>query len=343
MSSLVSICIPNYNGEKYLRESLESALAQTYRNTEILVVDNGSTDESIAIANEYARSDRRIRVVQNEKNLGPVPNFNRCIALGRGEWIKFLFHDDLLEPECIEKMLAANTHGKLMVVCDREVIYDETSHDQSNLANFIHCNNMATTFSGVTNISPESFCDALLKKWMVNFIGEPVAVLLHRSVFPKYGVFNQDLIQLADLEYWARIASHEGILYIPEKLARFRLHTQAGTARNHVSKKFRMTIDEVICCHNFAFLPIYESVRARAAQMGPPIHLQQILASLLQIARKSDQEQLSPEGKRTSELAEITKNYPLLPRIKKIPLSCTASYYTWKIRNLFSTAGHYAA
>jgi glycosyltransferase involved in cell wall biosynthesis len=342
MNSLVSICIPNYNGEKYLRESLDSALAQTYQNTEILVVDNGSTDESANITAEYARKDPRVRLVQNEKNFGAVQNFNRCVSLGRGEWIKFLFHDDILEPECIEKMIKANSRGMLMVVCDRDVIFDEASIDHKNLSDFIKSNNMFTTFSGLTSILPEMFCDALLKKWMVNFIGEPVAVLLHRSVFPKYGIFNQDLIQLTDLEYWARIGSNEGVLYIPEKLARFRLHPQAGTALNHVSRKFRMAMDEVICCHNYAFLPEYRKLRVYASQTGPPTNLQQILASLLKGVRKANKYIHTPDGRKNNELLEMTRNYPLLSCVKKIPLSFTYMYYKWKIRNLYRKVDQYA-
>ena len=87
---LVSVCVPTYNGARFLRQCLDSALAQSWRDLEILVVDDGSTDESVAIARDYARRDDRVRVAVNAANLGLVENWNRCVALARGRWINFI-------------------------------------------------------------------------------------------------------------------------------------------------------------------------------------------------------------------------------------------------------------
>ncbi|OLP18624.1 hypothetical protein BST81_10085 [Leptolyngbya sp. 'hensonii'] len=98
---LVSIGIPVYNREKLVRQAIESALAQTYSNLEIIVVDNCSTDNTHGVIQEYSRMDHRVRCYRNEQNLGPVPNWYRCLELSQGEYFKILFSDDWLEPTAI--------------------------------------------------------------------------------------------------------------------------------------------------------------------------------------------------------------------------------------------------
>src|SRR4029453_18243392 len=107
MKPLVSICIPTYNGAAYLGPSLDSALSQTTSGLEVLSVDDCSSDDSLDIAQRYARMDSRIRVSSNTANLGLVGNWNRCAQLAQGEWVKFLFQDDLIVPDCLARLLAA--------------------------------------------------------------------------------------------------------------------------------------------------------------------------------------------------------------------------------------------
>ena len=83
----VSICVPTFNGEPHLRAYIASALAQTFPDFELLVVDDHSTDRSVAIAEEFASKDQRVRVVTSTSNAGMVQNWNRAIGLARGEWI----------------------------------------------------------------------------------------------------------------------------------------------------------------------------------------------------------------------------------------------------------------
>src|SRR5438552_8302595 len=121
MRPQVSVCIPTYNGAAYLTDCLDSVVSQTYSSFEVLVVDDCSADASAEIARTYARRDSRIRVFVNETNLGLVGNWNRCVQLARNEWIKFVFQDDLIRPECLERMLAvAVESGKPIVSCARE-------------------------------------------------------------------------------------------------------------------------------------------------------------------------------------------------------------------------------
>lgn len=99
-SPLISVCIPVYNGDNYIRESIDSVLNQTEKKFELLVVDNCSMDQTLNIVAEY--DDPRIRVFINKWNLGIVPNFNRCIELAKGEFMVLLPHDDVLLPTALE-------------------------------------------------------------------------------------------------------------------------------------------------------------------------------------------------------------------------------------------------
>ncbi len=101
----VSVLIPVFNRESYVAECIESALNQTYRNIEIIVVDNCSSDETWRICKEYESIDSRIKVYRNPINIGPVGNWLRCAEIASGEYSKILFSDDKLHPECVELML----------------------------------------------------------------------------------------------------------------------------------------------------------------------------------------------------------------------------------------------
>jgi len=102
---LVSILIPVYNRENMVATALSSAIAQTYPNIEIIVVDNCSTDRTYEVVQEYARRDQRIRCFRNDENVGPVRNWKKCLKYSRGEYVKILFSDDWLEPDAIERLL----------------------------------------------------------------------------------------------------------------------------------------------------------------------------------------------------------------------------------------------
>jgi glycosyltransferase involved in cell wall biosynthesis len=104
-SPLVSILIPVYNRENFIGECIESALAQTYTNIEVVVVDNASTDGTWTICQQFAEKDQRVRVFRNDTNIGPVRNWLACVAQARGEFIKILWSDDLISPEFLSKLL----------------------------------------------------------------------------------------------------------------------------------------------------------------------------------------------------------------------------------------------
>ena len=100
---LVSVCIPAYNSAVYLKRTMESVLCQTYRNIELVVVDDCSKDNTLEVAE--ALKDPRIRIVKNEKNLGMTGNWNKCLAEAKGDYIKLICADDILYEDSIKKEL----------------------------------------------------------------------------------------------------------------------------------------------------------------------------------------------------------------------------------------------
>ena len=103
----VSVCIPTYNYSRFLPEAIESVLDQRYGNYELIIIDDCSRDDSSAIIEKYSRLDGRIAYHINESNKGMVNNWNLCLQSARGDYIKFLFGDDVMSSErLLEKMVA---------------------------------------------------------------------------------------------------------------------------------------------------------------------------------------------------------------------------------------------
>jgi glycosyltransferase involved in cell wall biosynthesis len=103
----VSIGLPVYNAEKYLEEALDSIVAQTYTDFELIISDNASTDRTQEICLKYAQKDPRIRYYRNEKNLGGAPNYNYTFQLAKGEYFKWAAYDDNLAPEFLSRCVEA--------------------------------------------------------------------------------------------------------------------------------------------------------------------------------------------------------------------------------------------
>jgi glycosyltransferase involved in cell wall biosynthesis len=325
MAPLVSICVPMYNGAAHLAECLESALAQTFHDTEIVLVDDASTDNTLEIAEAFVRRDSRVRLYRNPKNLGLVANWGKCVNLANGEWIKFLFQDDLLEPICVERMMNA-THGRVsLVVCRRALLFrrEESENRKIYWETFITKNCLPQHFPGCSFIGPDQFAMHMAQSPLTNCIGEPTATLLHRSVFTDFGSFNSHLIQLVDWEYCARIAVQKGLSYIDDKLATFRVHNLSATAFNKVHRKYHANVlDPLIILHELAYSPFYATVRAAADRHKPPINLLHRLVATARDARSLAHDQtgnsIAPDDHALAEWRHVVRYYP---RVTSLPAS----------------------
>lgn len=113
----VSIGLPVYNGEKYLREAIESILAQTFTDFELIISDNASTDNTEMICREYESKDSRVRYYRNEKNIGGSNNHNRVFELSRGKYFHWFSDDDLYAPEFLEKSVKVLDENSSISLC----------------------------------------------------------------------------------------------------------------------------------------------------------------------------------------------------------------------------------
>jgi glycosyltransferase involved in cell wall biosynthesis len=318
---LVSICVPTYNGSRFIRQCLDSVIGQTFGDKEILVVDDGSTDDTLQIVREYAARNPRFRVVVNDQNLGLVGNWNRCVELARGEWIKFVFQDDLIAPTCLEKMLAASEPDAAIIACRRDFVFDEDTPEETR-GYYLEHPSPDTVFSGASHITAQDICEAVIDHIGVNFVGEPSAVLLRRDVFTRLGLFNPDLIMICDTEYWTRVASHTGLVYVPETLATFRVHAGSTSAHNFARRQYRMTIDGIALLHEYAFNDAYASLRKAAAQRSPSFDFTDLLAKRATgtrwLATDAAHRERSPDTTLIEEWERFLRNYPrikdLLPK-----------------------------
>ena len=124
-SPAVTIGMPVYNGARYLAEALRSILNQTYRDFELLISDNASTDATEAICRRYEASDARVKYFRNERNLGAAANYNRVIHLARGRYFRHAAHDDLLAPTNIERCVEVlDAHSDVVLVYPRMIMID---------------------------------------------------------------------------------------------------------------------------------------------------------------------------------------------------------------------------
>jgi glycosyltransferase involved in cell wall biosynthesis len=113
----VSIGMPVFNGENYLEESLDSILAQTYSDFELIISDNASTDNTQEICLKYAANDSRIRYIRHKVNVGAAKNHNDVFELSSGEYFKWAAHDDLCAPEFLEKCVKVLDQDPSIILC----------------------------------------------------------------------------------------------------------------------------------------------------------------------------------------------------------------------------------
>lgn len=122
---LVSIIIPVYNREKYINEAILSAVNQTYQNIEIIIGDNKSTDNTWNLIKDWSYKDERIKVFQNEKNIGPVLNWYECFKRANGEYIKILWSDDWMDKDFITKSLSIFDKETAFILSNHFIINEE--------------------------------------------------------------------------------------------------------------------------------------------------------------------------------------------------------------------------
>ncbi len=210
----VTVAIPTYNGAATLGAAIESVLAQSLRDFELLVVDDRSTDGTPALVARF--QDPRIRFLSNSSNLGPQGNWNRCLEAARGRYFKLLPHDDLLHPDCLRAQVVVleqdKQHALALVFCAREVLGPEGKR---------------LTRRGYPASSSGRLAAEKVRRRCVrlgtNLLGEPGALLFRRDLALRIGPFDAQQPYVIDLDYWFRLLAHGDAYYLIEPLASFRV------------------------------------------------------------------------------------------------------------------------
>lgn len=221
----VSILMPTYNSAHFLDEAIESVLAQTYKDYEVIIVDNCSTDNTKEVVGKYL-SDQRFAYFRNDTNLGLAGNWNRCLELANGEYIKYLCSDDKFHPEMLEKFVAAmDAHPNVSVVTSNKVYFGFQNKT------------ITLPFKHVTNGR-----DVIYKTLeTIDFLGDPTCVMLRKSN-RHLGGFKKDMIWMIDWEMWIRHLVVGDCYFIPEILVYTRKH--AAQVQNAVLKNYKYRFDE---------------------------------------------------------------------------------------------------
>ena len=226
--SKVSIIIPVYNREKLIRETLKSAVEQTYENFEVVAVDNNSSDATYDILKEFAEKYPTVKVYQNSENIGPVLNWRKCLDYSTGEYIKILWSDDLMNANFLSKTVPYLEGNKNIgfVFTATEIFNNDTGYREEayligntgiyNTADFIE----KSLGNSVFLVSPGN---ALFRtKDMLNnlLIDVPNKI---GSDFKMHAIGNDLLIYLLTAKDYPKFA------FVNEKLSFFRAHSDSIT------------------------------------------------------------------------------------------------------------------
>ncbi|MDA9863781.1 glycosyltransferase [Flavobacteriales bacterium] len=207
----VSVLTTVYNRAKFLGECIESVQQSKFKDYEHIIVDDGSTDDSIDIAKRYAQEDPKIKVFINDRNLGDYPNRNQAAKHATGKYLKYLDADDMHSPYILD----------ILVDCMEQF-------PQAGLGLFIHgkgCTHKAQC------VSPQEAFELHYSNGITILNRSPLGAIISRSSFKTVGGF-PDLQHVGDHELWHRLASHYHIVLLPTNLAYYRVHDDQQSADN---------------------------------------------------------------------------------------------------------------
>ncbi len=222
MPPLVSVIIPTHNRAGYLRQSLASALAQTYHDIEIVVVDNCSTDGTPDVVAELAGNDDRVRYVRNDADLTMTENFARSVEMAGGDLIKFLMDDDWLRADAVERLARPMIdHPEVVLATSRRQRVDQAGSLLPDSVSTVPVTSVDAVLDG------RDFGNLLLTR-AINCLGEPTTVLFRRSLAGSpeqmFTLGRNPYTRVVDVVLWLRLLCQGPAVYLTEPLSVFRLH-----------------------------------------------------------------------------------------------------------------------
>lgn len=220
MNPLISICIPTYNNADYIAETISSVLNQTYQNFELVIVDDRSKDKTVEIIKGF--TDPRIKLVENDTNLGMHGNWNKALNLGKGEYLKLLCGDDIIYPRCLELQIGEfekkENSDVVVVACRRKVIKSDGKE----------------SFGALYKLRPGKYEGKSAVKYCVSFgtnlIGEPMSVLFKASVFRENKIVLGSNNYLIDLDMYFKLLKYGNLIIQKDFLSAFRIYSASMTS-----------------------------------------------------------------------------------------------------------------
>jgi glycosyltransferase involved in cell wall biosynthesis len=299
---LVSICIPAHDSVDTVGASVESALAQSYPALEVVVIDDASTDGTLRALREYG--DPRLRLIAHRRNHGPNETANAAVAHSRGGYIKFLHHDDLLEPDCVSAMAAAlDRHPSAGFAFSRRAV----AHAEPPVAAEWPAS-FESPYEPLAPLNEVNDGAELLARWWQanqmrhNLIGEPVAVMARRTALQAAGLFHLHVRQLLDAELWIRLLARSDAVFVDRVLGTYARRTASVTARNMASR--RQWVDRAWLLETVSSAPLPPEARDEARRL---LH-------------------------RERSLVQRTVGSVLVGRTR-VPLAPAFQYFWWRARN----------
>lgn len=218
---LVSVTIPMYNNERFIGETVESILSQTYTNFELLVYDDNSTDASFDIVSSFR--DSRMKVFRNARNLGPEGNWNRAVSNVKGKYVKLICGDDVLYPECLERQVGVFEERQgagISLVCTQRTIIDPEGKPLIKKVNLIEGGRHEAV--GVSR---------KLIRMGTNILGEPVCGLYPADLLRLTRGYSARVPYTIDLDFWMQLLALGDLYMIDEPLCAFRISDESWSSR----------------------------------------------------------------------------------------------------------------
>ncbi len=202
---LVSVLMTVYNREKYIAQAIESVLNSTYQNWELIIVDDGSNDASVALAQSYEAKDARIKVYVNDINLGDYPNRNQAASYAKGKYLKYVDADDMIYP-----------HGLELLVYYMEQ-FPEAGYGLCSLA-------QDKLYMYPFQLSPyEAYKRHYFEQQL--FHKAPLSAIIKRDIFNKVGGFTGKRM-LGDFEMWHLLSQKYPVILMPHGIVWYREHEE---------------------------------------------------------------------------------------------------------------------
>ena len=216
----VSIIVPMYNAEKFIGKTIESVLAQTYQNWEMLIMNDVSTDNSLAVVSGYAKKDKRIKIINTEKNVGVVKGRNFLIDLASGKYIAFLDADDYWHNEKLEKQIKFMKEKNASISCTE---YTRVKENEEKINDVI--------------IKEEISYNDMLKN---NYLGCLTVIYDAEKIGKRYF---KELEKNEDYVLWLEIVKDVDIIYgLKENLAYYRVLDNSRSSNKVKTAKVRWEI-----------------------------------------------------------------------------------------------------